>query len=288
MRVLVVYKRSFLEAHAADRRALSRLGPERRALLRRADLENRRALDALASFLSKAGFSYDAVCRGGVAARHRYGLIVALGGDGTIFAAARHAGPSVPLLGINSDPRNSLGLWTCADGRAFRNALERALEGRLPGRVLRRMAVFVNGRVISRRIFNDALFAHASPAAMTRYLIEVGGRREAQKSSGVWVATAAGSTAAIRSAGGRRMPLGSGLLQYLVREPYNWPIRGYRLVKGRARSLALTTYVAESCVWLDGGIQKEALALGDLVEFGPGEPLTLLGCDDSRRRRLFP
>jgi NAD+ kinase len=279
MRVLVVYKRSFLEAHAAERRGIGRLSPGRRALLRGADLENRRALDALTSCLEKLGVAYDAVCRGGVAARHRYGLAVALGGDGTLFAAARHVG-SIPLLGINSDPDNSLGLWTCADRRSFQRPLEKALEGRLSRTIIHRMAVSVNGQTISARVFNDALFAHRNPAAMTRYRIGAGGRFEEQKSSGVWVATAAGSTAAIRSAGGQ--------LQYLVREPFRWPCRKYRLTGGCAPGLTITTYLVESSLWLDGTILRHDLGLGDRVEFGRGESLALLGYDESRRRRLFP
>ncbi len=287
MRVLVVYKKSFLEAHVGERRAIGRLSPGRRALLREADLENRRALDALTSCLEDLGVPCDAVCRGGVAARHRYGLVIALGGDGTLFAAARHAG-STPLMGINSDPEHSLGLWTCADRRTFRRPLERALEGRLPRTVLNRMAVAVNGQTVSARVFNDLLFAHRNPAAMTRFRIEVGGRVEEQKSSGVWIATASGSTAAIRSAGGRRMPIQSGLLQYLVREPYQWPCRKYKLTRGFVQGLSITTYLVESSLWMDGTILRHDLGLGDRVEFGRGEPLVLLGYDESRRRRLFP
>lgn len=287
MRVLIVYKRSFLEAHGSERRGIGRLGPARRALLRRADRENRRALDALVAHLEKLGVAYDAVCRGGVAARHRYSLVVALGGDGTLFAASHHAGPA-PLLGINPDPANSLGLWTGADSRTFRGPLEQALQGRLPATLLHRLAVRVNGRLLSARVFNDVLFAHRNPAVMTRYRIETGPRREEQKSSGVWVATAAGSTAALRSAGGRRMAIGSRLLQYRVREPYTWPLRRYRLTGGTVRSLTITTFLVESSLWLDGTILRYDLSLGDRVEFGPGEPLRLLGYDESRRRRLFP
>ncbi len=287
MRVLVVYKRSFLEAHPSERRAIGRLSAARRARLREADRDNRRALDEVTSLLGRLGASYDTVCRGSFAARHRYGLVIALGGDGTLFAAARHVG-SAPVLGINSDPGSSLGLWTCADRHSFRGPLERALEGRLPRTVLHRLAVSVNGKTANSRVFNDVLMAHRNPAAMTRYRIEVGGRREDQKSSGVWVATAAGSTAAIRSAGGRPMPVRSPLLQYLVREPYGWPTRSYRLLGGRVPGLTIVNYLVESSLWIDGTLQRHDLSLSDRVTFGPGEPLTLLGCDEARRRRLFP
>ena len=287
MRVLVVYKRSFLEAHVAERRAIGRLSAGRRARLREADRENRRALDGLTSCLSRLGVAYDAVCRGGMSARHRYGLVVALGGDGTVFAAARHVG-SVPVMGINSDPASSLGLWACADRHSFERLLGLAIEGRLARTVLSRMEVRVNGQVVSSRIFNDVLYAHRNPAAMTRCRIEVGPREEDQKSSGVWVSTATGSTAAIRSAGGRRMPIESPLLQYLVREPFTWPRGEYRFTGGTVPALAITTYLVESSLWLDGTLVRHDLGLGDRVEFRRGEPLVLLGYDEARRRRLFP
>jgi len=287
MKVLVVYKKSFLESHG-DRRTVANLDAASRGRFIKSDVENRRAVGDVVAHLEKLGVRYDAVFRGSLAARRRYDLVVSLGGDGTFFAAARYVNNHTPILGINSDPSSSLGLWTCADRFNFRGPLDGALAGNLPAVTLNRMAVVINGKEIPQRPFNDALFAHRNPAAMTRYRLSINGRAEDQKSSGLWVATAAGSTAGILSAGGRRMPITSRRLQYLVREPYTWPLRRYRLIRGTAARITLVTYMVESAVWLDGSRVRCDLRLGDRVELGPGPPLRVLGYDDRRRRRLFP
>jgi NAD+ kinase len=287
MRLLVVYKKSFLETHGAAARRLGRRDRAYGARLRLADSENRRTLRDVLAQLRRRGLRTDVVYRGEAASRAVYDLVLSVGGDGTLFAAAGYV-RGAPLLGVNSDPSHSLGLWTGADRASFPQALDLALAGRLPAVRLQRLRVEVNGRPLEVQAFNDVLFAHRNPAAMTRYRLAVGSRTEDQKSSGIWIATAAGSTAAIRSAGGRRMPLASRRLQYLVREPYGWPRRRSALVRGVVDGLGVVPYVADTAVWIDGARLRRDLALGDRVDFSPGEPLVLLGFDERRRRRLFP
>ncbi len=287
MRVLIVYKKSFLESHGGDRRVVSQLEPADRARLIRADIENRRALGDVTGHLARQGVPTDAVFRGSIAARRKYDLVISLGGDGTFFATARYL-KDTPILGINSDPANSLGLWTCADRSNFREPLELALAGRLKPKRIHRMLVSINGKPTREQAFNDVLLAHRNPAAMTRYRLSVGAVTEDQKSSGIWISTAAGSTAGIRSAGGRRMPIESRNLQYLVREPYTWPIRKYQLARGMTGRLTFTTFMVDSAVWLDGSRVRYDLTLGDKVELQSGPPVHVLGYDDARRARLFP
>lgn len=287
MRVLVVYKKSFLETHGAAARRLGRRDADYRARLLSADAENRRTLREVMACLKARRVRADLVYRGAAARRAVYDLVLSVGGDGTLFAAAGYV-RGTPVLGVNSDPHHSLGLWTGADRRSFPEAIDLALAGRLPALRLQRLRVEVNGDPLEVQAFNDVLFAHRNPAAMTRYRLTIGGRTEDQKSSGIWIATAAGSTAAIRSAGGRRMPLESRRLQYLVREPYGWPRRRNALVAGFCDRLAVIPYLADTAVWIDGARLRRDLQLGDRVDIRPGEPLTLLGFDERRRRRLFP
>jgi NAD+ kinase len=286
MRVLIVYKKSFLESHG-DAKGLAQLNHADRERLARADAENRRALGDVTAHLARRGIQSDAVFRGSVAARRRYDLVVSLGGDGTFFATARYL-QDTPIFGINSDPANSLGLWTCADRTSFREPLERALAGKLKASRIHRMLIAINGRPVREQAFNDVLIAHKNPAAMTRYRLEVGSATEDQRSSGVWVSTAAGSTAGIRSAGGRRMPISSRRLQYLVREPYTWPQRRYRLQRGFATRFQLQTLTVDLGLWIDGSRVRYELGLGDRVDLQIGPPLLVLGYNDDRRRRLFP
>jgi NAD+ kinase len=287
MKILIVYKKSFLESHGGDSKGLAQLDPADRDRLIKADQENRRALGDLTAHLARQGIASDAVSRGTLAARRRYDLVISLGGDGTFFAAARYL-KDTPILGINSDPANSLGLWTCSDRASFREPLERALAGKLRACRVHRLSVEINGKPAREQAFNDVLIAHKNPAAMTRYRLQIGSLAEEQRSSGLWISTAAGSTAGIRSAGGRRMPISSKRLQYLVREPYTWPERDYRFARGFVSGLELQTLTVGLGLWIDGSRIRYDLDLGDRVTLRSGPPLLVLGYDDRRRRRLFP
>src|SRR6185295_10984691 len=141
---------------------------------------------------------------------------------------------------------------------------------------IHRMSVAINGKPVREQAFNDVLIAHKNPAAMTRYRLTIGASAEQQRSSGLWISTAAGSTAGIRSAGGRRMPIASPRLQYLVREPYTWPQRRYRLARGFTSRIALQTLTVNMGLWIDGSRVRYDLALGDRVELHIGPPLLVL------------
>jgi NAD+ kinase len=215
-------------------------------------------------------------------------LVVTVGGDGTLLAASHHVAHG-PILGVNSSPGLSVGFFCAARRRTVGSLLARALAGRLRGSSLARMQVSINGRVVSRRVLNDALFCHASPAATSRYLIEVGRRSEEQRSSGLWVGPAAGSTAAQRSAGGRVLPLGSRRLQLVVREAYRRSGRLPRLLRALARPgqrFVVRCKMQDARLFLDGPHVAIPVRLGDVLEFTlSSEPITVLGLRPGSARR---
>ncbi len=287
-RVLVVYKKSFLESHAGDRALFDRLPPARRSKYLRADAANRAAIQDVVEFLRHRA-KVTLVDRGSLARNPRYDLVVTVGGDGTFFAASHHVG-AAPVVAINSDPENSLGLFACGDRRSFQGPLGKALDGGLRTLQLNRLAITINRQRVPELVINDVLFAHRNAAAMSHYHFAADRRGEDQRSSGIWIANAGGSTAGIRAAGGVRMPIDSRRIQWLVREPYGWPTARYRLLRGMAkRSIDLLVLMAEAGLWLDGSRLRHDVRLGDRVSITTGAPpLRLLGYDDTRRRRLFP
>ena len=289
MRVLVVYKRSFLESHKGDRALWRRLTPAERRRFQHADTENRAALDDVMDVLEGEGAQATAVYRGHLAAGPGIDLIVSVGGDGTFFMAA-HRAHRTPIFAINSHPEGSLGLFTAADRRSFPAKLRAALAGKLPAIRLNRMSVEINGRARQELALNDVLIAHKTPASLSRFALSVdGSAEEIQRSSGIWISTAAGSTAAVRAAGGERMPIASRRIQYLTREPYDWPTR-VRRRRGFARSgLEFRILMNEAGLWIDGIRTRVDLSLGDRVRIATGaEPAVVLGFDPRRRDRLFP
>lgn len=274
-RVIVVAKRSSysrLTAGDVDQRA--------RVLLRRGDPAVRKwkpAHEAHVRTLEKVREALDSlgvealVLHGSHASFEPRGvsLVVTVGGDGTLLAAS-HSVHDVPILGVNSAPRYSVGFFCAARAQGIRKTLADALDGRLPQTRFSRMAVSVNGQMRSERVLNEALFCHAVPAATSNYILQVGRAREEQRSSGLWIGPAAGSTAAQLSAGGKVLPPTSKKLQLIVREPYSVKGHRYRLIRVEipdgSRAL-VKSKMHQARLFLDGPYLAIHVRLGDEVIF---------------------
>jgi len=220
----------------------------------------------------------------------RCDLVITVGGDGTLLAASHGIGPGTPLLGINSSPVHSVGFFCAAKKGGARAAVASALDGTLPRVELTRMRVELNGAVLHDRILNEALFCHASPAATSRYILKVVDQRgtrervlssEEQKSSGMWVGPAAGSTAAQKSAGGKVLPLTSRKLQFVVREPYQGSGHELAMTLGlleEGHALHIKSKMRQARLFLDGDHIEHELTIGDVVGMRRSEePLVVLG-----------
>lgn len=243
-------------------------------------LEVEEALDELGA---------EIVFRGGPRAQvpPRTDLVVTVGGDGTLLAASHLLGDGCPLVGINSAPGHSVGFFCGGEKGSVKKTLERAFAGKLPRTELTRMRVDLNGRVIHARVLNEALFCHASPAATSRYILKLESGEEDQRSSGLWIGPAAGSTAAQRSAGGKVLPLSSQKLQYVVREPYTPAGGHFRYACGlvdEGEKLVLRSKMREAKIFLDGHNIVHSVTLGDVVTMQRSkESLTVLGIANKRR-----
>ncbi|MEM7137971.1 MAG: NAD(+)/NADH kinase [Myxococcota bacterium] len=284
-RVLVVYKKSTYQRYAGRDKARIQ------ALIDNGDVSVeglvhehevhqetvRRAKSALRELGARAVLRY----RPEPLPDESWDLIVTLGGDGTLLWASHLAGADTPMVAINSAPDTSVGYFCAGDGHNVDEVLAAALAGRLKTDRLSRMRVDLDERAISTRVLNDALFCHESAAATSRYVLEYQGKHEQQMSSGVWAGPAAGSTAAIRSAGGKVLPVGSQKLQFVVREPYRGVDNKYRMVKGMVgpgEELALTSRMTKGRIYLDGTQKVHPVAIGQRVRVSlSDEPLTLLG-----------
>jgi NAD+ kinase len=215
-----------------------------------------------------------------------FDLVVTVGGDGTLLHASHHV-VDIPVLGINSAPSHSVGFFCGATSGEAHRAIASALRGTLEATTLTRMKVLVNGAVVASSVLNDALFCHASPAATTRYILELTrgatGKTvvEEQKSSGCWVGPAAGSTAAQRSAGGRVLPLTSEDLQFVVREAYMPRGEQYRLRRALVSpgdKLVIRSKMLQAKIFFDGPERYVDVLRGDVIEFTRStRALTLLG-----------
>lgn len=290
-RIVVVVKRTAYEAQRKD--------PRVGALLRRNDPTVRRLRGSHDEHEATVAEVRQTIERLGVEASFVEGaetwfattgvsLVVTVGGDGTLLSASHNVG-STPILGVNSAPSHSVGFFCAAKKDDFARLLRRALAGRIRRVTLARMEVRLNRKTIARRVLNEALFCHATPAATSRYILELDGWVEEHKSSGFWIGPAAGSTAAQHSAGGRILPLTSRSLQLVVREPYTPGGERLRLTRALVRDgsqLVARSKMDDGRIFLDGPHHAFHVRVGDEIVFRRSpESLTLLGLGPKRRWR---
>jgi len=159
------------------------------------------------------------------------------------------------VIGVNSAPGDSVGRFCTANRENFAERLDAILTLKWRPVELARLRITLDGKTLPELALNDVLVAHYSPAATTRYLIEVEDQVEEHRSSGVWISTAAGSTAGIGSAGGRRMSLRSRHIQFLARELYREPDREYKLTRGLApqgSGVTIASKMPDGRLFIDG------------------------------------
>ncbi|HVS89722.1 MAG TPA: NAD(+)/NADH kinase [Candidatus Acidoferrum sp.] len=131
-------------------------------------------------------------------------LLLVLGGDGTLLAAARVAAPrGIPILPVNM---GSLGFLTSFTLEEMFPALEEALAGRssVSERVLLRVELDRGGQVIDgQRVLNEAVINKGALARMIELELKIDGAFVCRyRADGLIVATPTGSTAYSLSAGG--------------------------------------------------------------------------------------
>jgi NAD+ kinase len=131
-------------------------------------------------------------------------LLLVLGGDGTLLAAARLAAPrGIPVLPINM---GSLGFLTNFTLQELHPALDDTLEGRfsLSERILISVDLVRDGKVIdAQRVLNEVVINKGALARMIELeLIIDGGFVCRYRADGLIVSTPTGSTAYSLSAGG--------------------------------------------------------------------------------------
>ncbi len=290
MNVLVVAKKTNLELHGETIRKRVQAGlidPVYFELLESTHADHYTCLHELYSLLTKLGINYSTVNRGLYwPDLDTLSAVITVGGDGTVLEASHHILDNrLILVGVRSANTSVGKLCHCAfDGLApmiqllAENKLKPLSVARLQARVLSAET----GKVfVTEPILNDFLFANASPAATTRYKIAVGDQIEEHRSSGVWISTPCGSTAAILAAGGKAMPLKSREFQFIIRELYD--VNSASGKKSLANSpfdpdqipIRIENLSEKAVLACDGSHGTVHLTFGDTIHFERGPDLRL-------------
>lgn len=196
--------------------------------------------------------------------RPRAGLVVSLGGDGTLLHASHYVGGVFRLIGVNSAPGRSQGFLCAALPDTFAQTLDRSLCDSDYFEVVPRLCVSLSSGEVLPLALNDVLLCHSHPAATSRYLIGVlhpgedcsPSDMEIHKSSGVWIASPAGSTAAVRSHGFSALDVTENRFILAVRELYNpWEVPHKvvgAILEGGDHCVRLVSRMQSGLVCVDG------------------------------------
>ncbi len=204
-------------------------------------------------------------------------LVVSLGGDGTLLHASHHCGNDVRLLGINSCPIHSVGHLCAVLPQKIETSIAAALSNTLDFQNVQRLHVQTTGGQQNIPLaLNDVLFCHKHPAATSRYQITLTAMdgslhcSEKQHSSGVWVSTPAGATAAIRSYKLNASKLTAREFLYAVRELYTPPGESYSLLRqtldGEKHELSFFCRMRQGLVCIDGPDSSVPVGFGETIK----------------------
>jgi len=290
---VVVYKKSAYQLHVVERRdahlwrLLRRGHPDLREM-RMAHAVHEETLAQVIGALQRLKIRSRCVYRARLGTIAPDELVIAVGGDGTLLQAA-HAVQRQLLLGVNADERRSEAVFCAATKETVAHVMRQLVAGRVPIRRLSRLRLSLNGRPQRPLIVNDVLLAHPDPATMSRYRLRIGPWQETQKSSGLWVATAAGSSSAILAAGGVPLLWTTRRFQYRPRELYQGRLSRHRLrgsVLAPHARVEITWLMREGAAFIDGPHVRYPLRFGDrvMIALSQTEPLQIVEPRGTGRR----
>ena len=159
-------------------------------------------------------------------------LVIAVGGDGTFLRAAQFVDKQL-IFGVNADPKDKEGFFMKADKNDFKKKLKKIIKGKANIKKLQRLEAYINNKKIETLALNEFFIGARKSYHAAKYTIQINGKKERQKSSGVLVTTPTGSYAWAKSCCNKTLPLTSKNYQFVIREPYEGKVfKNYKLKYG--------------------------------------------------------
>jgi NAD+ kinase len=261
-KICIIYKKSLFELHKNAYKNINVNSIKKNILL--SHLENEKTKKTVCDVLNSLNINYKMISRGSLRKMYfinNYDLVLSLGGDGTFFETARHI-KNIPIMMINSDRYFSSAFFSIANRLDFKEKFTKYLEDGLRKIKLSRIKLKINKKIVDEMILNDILFTHKIPSLCVRYILKIDKKSENQKSSGLWISTAAGSSGAMYSAGGKKMQIESDRLQFKIREP----LVDYALKNSIVDKIEIISANSDGMLYIDGFLAKYNVRIGDKIE----------------------
>jgi NAD+ kinase len=288
MSILIVYKESNYEIHGERVEAYAQSGQISQDVLDALKEAHHAHYDALAKLkegLAQKKLAYVDTPRSLMRdSEITQPTIITVGGDGTLlFTAQMIKHNNCQVIGLRST-NESVGYLCAYNHLNIEQLISDIVSEQVPLIEAERIEAqikFADGRksVLSPPVLNDFLFANTNPAHTCRYRVALGAESALHRSSGIWISSAVGSSAAINSAGGVIQPHGSHNFQFRVRELY-LSSPSVRILEGalfnpEATPLNIRSYCENAILALDGQHQLYEISYGDSIEFGRASKLKL-------------
>lgn len=291
---LIIVKQTFraLAEQSGDERLLSALDPSNPSAERimESDRLHRETLEQVASILLDKGVEARCIKRApGEHFEVKEDLVITVGGDGTFLDASHSILTDVPVLGVNSAPISSFGNFCRVNRTSVEKLLNRILAGKEKPIELTRLRVTLDGVELSVPVLNEVFISHRSPAGTTRYLMEFTDKEGQaftvlQKSSGLIVASPAGTTGLNRSAKGTLMKTSARGFKYHNLAAFMEPGKTY-YEQGEVeadKSVVVHSEMMEGLVFIDGQHICHPFPRGAKVVIDTGAPRMKAFVDPNR------
>jgi NAD+ kinase len=297
-RILLVRKTTNLEWHGGFFRrevAAGRIPASDLDRLQRAHDEHHQTLDGLRDRLRLAQIDFTEISREtewpATSVGEKFDAVLTVGGDGTLLTASHKVLDSCMMVGVRSS-RSSVGYLCAYDGAMLDRLVANFCDGQITATAVARIRAVVRpaGGGVQRSsapVLNDFLYSNTNPAATTRYRLRLNDAVEDQKSSGIWISTATGSSAVISAAGGERVSHTDRRAQYKVREPFTGgkikPKRTWGFFDPVQDVFEIENRCERAFLALDGQHGEVPLKLGDLARISAAPDLMLVLPDVAQR-----
>ncbi len=213
-------------------------------------------------------------------------MIISLGGDSHFLYAAKFAG-SIPILGINSDPKHSVGSLnsiTLSNSEDIKK-LESIIAEKIKPVQWPRIETTLNGKKLEYNAVSDVFIGEKQRLNISKHILQFNGQHEHQKTSGLIISTGAGSTGWYNSACRHIFQKGDAFaktsieLRFIASEPVNTKFTNYKLSNGSIgpnETLEVTNFSEIDPVLSFDALTLIPLKSGAKISVFMGKPLNVL------------
>jgi len=195
-------------------------------------------------------------------------LVISVGGDGTFLRASHHI-DNTPILVVSSDVRYNEAFYSRATSKDFARKFKLLLQGKFKITKLSRLEAKLNGKKLPLMAVNEVFVGSKHPYHTSRYWLTIRGRKEFQKSSGILITTASGSTGWAKSAAKGKLKIPKNGFGYVVREPYIGRLTKSKLLKGSLspkEKVKITSELHSGIIVVDSSEKNFKFLDGDKLE----------------------